>query len=83
MILNQNIVNRTYIENKALVSTVDFRVQSAHSGVHLNLGKGLIDVSFSASQVAQETAICNRPLRTLVLTVLSISNFNFLLMYHT
>ena len=75
MIMNQNIINRNCIENEALVSTVDFRVQSAHSGVHLNVGKGLIDVSFSASQGAQETAICNKPLRKLILTVLSISLF--------
>ena len=30
-ISNQSIVNRNYIENEALVSTVDFRVQSAVS----------------------------------------------------
>ena len=30
---NQNIVNQNYIENEALVSAVDFRVESAHSGV--------------------------------------------------
>ena len=30
-ILNKKIVNRNYIENEALVSTVDFRVQSAVS----------------------------------------------------
>ena len=32
-ISNQSVVNQNYIENEALVSTVDFRVQSAHSAV--------------------------------------------------